>query len=97
MRITKATEENSHLPKGMNGSYVSKQNENRAGETKKKQRQMDRKLNGLLWRCGTWFTVGPRTCRMTRDYSGDLSLSMPDLVRIISKKMEKTHKAAFWF
>lgn len=43
MRITKATEENSHLPKGMNGSYVSKQNENRAGETKKKQRQMDRK------------------------------------------------------
>lgn len=39
----KKREENSHLPKEMNGSYMSKQNaENRAGETKEKQSQMDR-------------------------------------------------------
>lgn len=39
---------------------------------------------------------GPGTHTTTRDYSRDLSLSVPDLARIISKKIKK-HKAAFWF
>lgn len=65
MRITKATEENSHLPKGMNGSYVSKQNENRAGETKKKTEADGQKAKWTIM--ALWNLVYSRTSDLQDD------------------------------
>lgn len=54
----KKREETRHLPKEMNGGYVSKQNAENRAETKEKQSQMDRKsAKWTIMRdggCETW-------------------------------------------